>query len=426
MTRAPLHVAASIAATLVALSAQAADHPLRIDDAVQLALARNESARIADDEVIVADAAVEKARTAFLPIIAATFTDTARPYSIPGKLPNDIRTGGATINQPLLTASAWPLLRQAERLLDAQRASSTDQKRLLAFSAATAFFQTLSDEEVLEAAKRSVDLALDNLRDAQARVDAQLNSSNDVTRAQLDLANAQQQVATDAGIVQRAYLALGFVINAPVDGPLVQPDAQLKAAAAAVPRIDDLIAVGLKRRPDLLAARHAARAAHLFAEEPLMRLIPTIGLLGTLAGSSNTNPAFDDYLAGTVTWTIYDAGVRYSDKHSRDASADIADQQYLLLARSVANDVRDAVATLVAAQNALKLAGDAVTAARKSVDETATLYHEGLTTGLELTLTNDARFSAEVGYVSAELATALAYLALRQGMGLDPLGMELR
>jgi outer membrane protein TolC len=84
------------------------------------------------------------------------------------------------------------------------------------------------------------------------------------------------------------------------------------------------------------------------------------------------------------------------------------------------------VATLVAAQNALKLAGDAVTAARKSVDETATLYHEGLTTGLELTLTNDARFSAEVGYVSAELATALAYLALRQGMGLDPLGMELR
>jgi len=30
-----------------------------------------------------------------------------------------------------------------------------------------------------------------------------------------------------------------------------------------------------------------------------------------------------------------------------------------------------------------------------------------------------------VGLVSAELATALAYLSLRQAMGLDPLGTEL-
>ena len=65
------------------------------------------------------------------------------------------------------------------------------------------------------------------------------------------------------------------------------------------------------------------------------------------------------------------------------------------------------------------------TAAIKSADETGTLYKQGLATALELTDANDSRFEADVGLVSAELATALAYLSLRQAMGLDPLGTEL-
>ena len=42
--------------------------PLRMADAIKLALARNEIAKIADDQIIVADAAVEKARVAFLQV----------------------------------------------------------------------------------------------------------------------------------------------------------------------------------------------------------------------------------------------------------------------------------------------------------------------------------------------------------------------
>ena len=407
--------------------ARAADHPLRLDEAVRLALARNENAHIAEEQVAVAGAAVEKARTAFFPLVTTTGTDTLQ-HGGAGSTPVNAEIGNASINQPILNASAWPLLRQAERLLDAQRATATDQKRLLAFSAAQAFFQTLSSEQVVEAAKRSVAAATANLNDTTARADAGLNSSNDVTRAQLDLSLSQQQVATNEGTVQRAYLQLAFVLNSPIQGPLTAPESTLKAASTPVTRPDDLVAIGLQKRPDLMASRHSARAAHLFADEPLLRLIPTVSVTGTAAGNSAslTGHTFNETLGATATWTVFDAGVRYADKHSRDASANISDLQYSLLARSVANDVRDAVATLQAAQNALRLAGDAVTASRKSVDETATLYKQGLATALELTNANDSRFSAEVTYSSAELATALAYLALRQAMGLDPLGTELR
>jgi len=415
----------------IAVTGVAQADALRLDEAVRLALARNENAKIADDQVVVADAAVDKARTAFLPIVAAAGTNTARPYQVSKSgtvvLPYDQATSSTTIAQPILVASAFPLLRQAQRLLDAQRASSTDAKRLLAFTAATAFFQTLSSEEVLQAANRSADAAKANLLDAQARVDAQLNSSNDVTRAQLDLANAEEQVANNAGTVDRAYIQLGFVLNATVQGPLAQPDATLKAAATPPPKVDDLIAIGVQRRPDLLAARHAARAAVLFAEEPMLRIVPTVGLTAGVAGNSfsSSGRVFDETAAATITWTIFDAGVRYADKRSRDGQASIAYLQYELLSRSVGNDVRNAIATLVASQNALRFARDADTAAIKSADETGTLYKQGLATALELTDANDSRFEADVGLVSAELATALAYLSLRQAMGLDPLGTEL-
>lgn len=412
--------------------ASAGDRPLRLDEAVQLALARSESAKIADEQINVAHAAVERARAGFLPFLQINANEALRPSStdrsgvaISGKA----GTATATLTQPLVNAPAWPLYGQARQLLDAQRASSADEKRLLAFNAATAFFQALSSEKVLEAARHRFDAATANLADAQARVDEQLNSSNDVTRAQLSLATSSQEVASDTGTLDRAYLQLGFVIDAKVVGPLEPPDATLKSAAAPLGVVDDLVAISLERRPDLIASKHSAQAAHLFADEPLLRLLPTIGLAAAATSStatSSTGRTIEPSLLATASWTLYDGGIRYADKHSRDASARIADLQHSLLGRSAATDVRNACASLVAAQNELRVAAGAVAASQKNVEETATLYRQGLAKAIELTDATDSRFVSEVGYASAELSMALAYLSLRQSMGLEPIGTELR
>jgi outer membrane protein TolC len=416
-------------------SARAAGaHPLRIEEAVALALSRSEIAKIADEEVIVADAAVEKARVGFLPTMVATGNDVQRPYVVrspsSGAItqPSNIATAGGTITQPLLNASAWPLYRQAERLRDAQEASSEDQKRLLAFGAATTFLQVLSVEQVRDAAQRRLDTAKATLADTQARVSAGLNSSNDVTRAQLGVASSVEEVANDDGSVRRAYVSLELVLNAEITPPLAPPTVALKAAAQPLGPLDKLVASAEGRRLDLVASKHAARAAHLFADEPLLRIVPVVGLAAGVTGTSNpgaTGRSTDETLTGTLTWTLYDAGNRYADKHSRDATARIADLQMQLLERQIRSDVGTAVASLQSSQAAFQAAADAVNASRKSVDETATLYRQGLATALELTDANDARFEAEVAYVGAEFAMALAYLALRQAMGLDPLGTVL-
>ncbi len=428
-----LWLATLVVASFVPAVALAADHPLTIDEAVQLALSRNERARVADEQITVAAAAVEKARVAFLPLVTATGSDLGRPYSVERNgatvTPSNQATSAATFSQPLVNIPAWPLYRQAQRLLDAQQATSKDAKRVLEFDAANAFINALSVEAVLDAANRRLETSKSSLAYAQARVDAQLNSSNDVTRAQLDLASAVREVASDDGNVKRAYLALAFVTNNHVDPPLAPPAPTLKAAANPLAAIKDLVAFAVASRLDLVASKHAARAAQLFADEPLLRIVPTLGLAGTVTAASlpfSSGRNTDESLTASLTWQIYDAGNRYADKHSRDAQQRIADLNLMTLQRSIATDVETAAAALGSAQAAYRAAADAVTASQKNVEETSTLYRQGLATALELTDANDSRFEAEVNYAGAEFAMALAYLALREAMGLEPLGTELK
>ncbi|HEX8791062.1 MAG TPA: TolC family protein [Polyangiaceae bacterium] len=410
-------------------TAQEAPGQLTLDQAVNLTLTRNERARISDLQVVVADAAAEKAFTAFLPILSSTASGTQHATSLP-KATSNSGQAAVTLSQPILNAPAFPLYAQAKKLADAQREQNVDDKRLLAFSAASAFFAVLNAQDVVTAAERQRDNAKANMTNTQARAQAQLSSSNDVTKAQVDLSGAQREVENDQGTLDNALVQLGFTLNAPVPTSLTPPRSTLDAAAKPAGAADTLVRFALDHRPDVRVARYEAGAAHDFASEPMLRLVPTLGLQGQAVATSATSPITgrhdDETLTATLTWTLYDAGVRYADKHSRDAQAGIADLNGQLLLRNVEAQVRSAVGLLAAAQLAFRDAGDAAKFARQNVDETTILYKQGLATALELVDANDSRFTAEVNYATAEYAMAQAYLTLRQALGLDALGTELR
>ena len=125
--------------------------------------------------------------------------------------------------------------------------------------------------------------------------------------------------------------------------------------------------LSLDRRPDLMVARFQAMAARDYASEPLLRIVPVLGVQGQLAGTTaptGTHPWNDENIQATLTWTIYDAGNRYADKHSRDAQAEIASLNVQNLARNIDAQVRSAVALLVSAQAQFHVADDTVKYAR--------------------------------------------------------------
>ncbi len=88
---------------------------------------------------------------------------------------------------------------------------------MLGFDTAHAFFTVLLAEAVVKADQKRLNTGNDDLRLTTAEFKAQLTTTNDVTRAQIEVSGAQRQLEQDKGVLERAYLALEFLVNARVD-----------------------------------------------------------------------------------------------------------------------------------------------------------------------------------------------------------------
>jgi outer membrane protein TolC len=400
-------------------AASAQEAPLTIGRAVELAVERNERAAVAETTVDAAEARVRRGRSFFLPqldIVGSYRHDDAADTE---------RTLASTalLTQPLFNARAFPLMRQLRLESRATRLSADESKRLLAFDAADAFLIVLGFEQVLSAAEHRRDFARTSLNDTSARFEAGLVSSNDVTRAELELATAVRGVAQAAGDVQNARIQLANLLNADAGGPLQVPE-DLLAAAAAAPAIDETtVQEAQTRRTDIAAARVRVEALRAFAEEPSRRFIPDL-LLTAQSRNINDGPISDRNNEGavgvTLNWPVFDAGTRRAEEAERVALTRGAELELDLSLRDVERQIRSAGVLLTTEQAALREAAAALRAARKNADETNELYRQGLASALELADANQRLFEAEVAEVTARFRMAQAYLALREARGVGP------
>lgn len=393
-----------------------AQDALTIERAVDLAVSRNERAAIADTTVEAAEARVRRARTAFLP-----------RFDILGNVGTDIGNGSerdvsttALLTQTLFDARVFPLYRQQRFDRDAVRLSAEDSKRLLGFDAAATFLSTLSFEQVFLAAERRRTFAQTNLDDVRARFEAGLVSSNDVTRAELELATAVRELAQATGDVQAARVELETLLKTDVDGPLAPPVALLDAADDPPPAAETAIAEAQGRRTDIAARRARVEALRAFADEPNARFFPSV-LLSAQTRNINDGPVTnrnnEGFVGVSFAWPVFDAGLRGADRAERTANVRGAELQLEFELRDVERQMRSAAVQLSTEQASLREAAAAVRAAQKNANETNILYREGLGSALELADATQQLFEAEVAEVTARYRMALAYLSLREASG---------
>ena len=393
----------------------AQERTLSIEQAVHLAVERNERTEIANTGVEVAEARVGRSRSILLPqlgISGSYRNDSAADTR------NTLSTS-ATLTQPLFDARAFPLIRQARLELDAARATATESHRILGYDAANAFVATLNVQQVLEAAGHRRDFARATLDDARARFEAGLVSSNDVTKAQLELATAERVVAQAQGDMLASRVALSNVINAEV-GALQEPVALLTAATQPVGATGDSVRTAQQRRGDIVARRARAGALRAFSEEPAKRFIPSL-LLNAQTRNINegaiSDRSNDGFFGVALSWPVFDGGLRRADTRERTAVARGAELEVELALRGVEAEILSASVQLTAEQSAVKLAETALDAARRNADETGELYRQGLANALEVADANQRLFEAEVAAVTTRYRMAAAYLALREASG---------
>ncbi len=408
--------------------------PLTIEKAIELAVTRNERVAASDALRDAADARIRRARSFFFPELEITGTYTRRGHGTIRDLGGDdqvvIQSRNAEsslsrISWTLFDARAFPLYRQAKILHDASTLDARQERRLVAYETADAYLLTLGLEAVRDAAVRRRDFARESLEDAAARFDAGLVSSNDVTRAELDLANAELELSRSEAAVATAYLSLGSLLVSDVEEPLFVPSHLLDAASQQSPEIQsDLVDQALEQRFDFQADLLGVEAAREFSREPALRYVPSLDLAGTYRTTNESGfsgRTHDESASLTLTWELFDGGEGLAERAERLSTLRAAELGISLRSRSIEVEIRQAAALLTSEQAAIRQAASAVKAATKNSVESSELYREGLATALERSVATVQLFEAEVSEVRAKYALALAYLNLRAAKGLDPL-----
>ena len=407
-----------------------AGEALTLEQAVMMASQRNERALAAQQRAEAADARVARARAFFFPELTLTGSYARR-------FPSTTGSGlGATAvaRVTLFDARGFPLYRAARLEGEAAQLESLEARRLVGFEAADAFLTTLGSQQVYEAAVRRLEFARQNLADAKARAEAGLASTNDVTRAELEVANAEVQLAQARGGAETSRLELGYLLVTDVDGPLALPEPLLGEALRPDEGLLALVPGAGERRLDVLSSRLRVQALESSAREPLARLFPSLGVTGqyrlTGTGTSTGIPGGDPGGAGSgfvsvdLTWNLFDGGERYAERRERVALARAAELESTSRTRRVDVDIERARVELRNAQAALKQSELATEQARKNAEETSILYRQGLSTALAVSDAALRLFEAEVALARSRYSLGVALLDLRAAVGLDPLGKE--
>jgi outer membrane protein TolC len=396
---------------------------LRLEDAIKLALTYNERALKAPLRVDVARGQLARARTAFFPSLTAAGSTQWRAAEDKAER-HFTHAGSVTLSLPLLNPSAFPQYAQASHQFESEKWGAMQDARVVAFDTARAFLQVLTAERVLEAAKRKLERATANLQNSEARAQAGLTSTNDATRSRIDLASSQREVAQGEGVVERAYQQLSFLLGRPVTGPLEAPERTTNSAQHFETASSQQVKAALDRRADLRSAHERTESLRASAREPLYRLIPSASLqaqMRIIPNPLSTERATDETVSLNLSWAIFDNGARYADRRTRLAQAESQALDEQLLRRSVENDVTVAIISLRAARESHRVLGEALVSAQQNVDETETLYRQGLAKAIEVIDANGRRFDSEVSVATAKLQMEQAYLDLRFALGLGPI-----
>jgi len=417
----------------------AQERPLTLDDAVKLALDRNERALAASQDIAAANARVAQARSFFLPSVSSTSTYSRRPFE------RTIQVGDSTVviqrlnglseavalNWTLFDARSMTSLAAVRAQRNADVATANENRRQLAFEVSQAFLATLGTSQVREASARRYAFAGQNLEAAKARFNAGLASVNDVTRAELEYATAEVGLTQVKGQVETSTLQLGNLLDAPdaVRNPLVVPEFLIEAASGEAANTEALIEEALARRLDVGSYRWVASSLHSLAKVPMLGFLPSLGATGryTITNEAGFGGKNSTWTAGaTLTWNLFDGLARFGQARERRALAKLADLDLAAAVRRVDLEVREALVSMASQRAAMKQADTAHEVAKKNATETTELYRQGLATALQVADANVSLFEAEVALVQQRYGLGIAFLNLEAALGLDPFGKEPR
>ena len=430
-------LATTVLITAVVPATAQARRRLAFGDVAPVVLRENLQLRAAALDVAIAKAQLDQARSGARPLLGVT-TSYSRAQERAGQalsFANPFGSTPATITVTLrppdpdlvalrlrilypLYTGGWieSQIVLAEANLRGAPAVFTRATQQVVFAAQQAYLRVLLSDGLLNAARRSLDQAQEQVRVAQTRVAAGASPTFDVLQAQLAEAEAQQAVARAEAATQNASAGLNLLLNLPLDQEATLTDVLERRRLSST--LTAAIARGLRERPELAELRarmDVARAAIELARSggrPNVLLDGTYNLGGSLSAATGS---WSGTLA--VTLSLHDGGL--TRERVREAEARLAQVQLLEAdrRRTIELEVRRAWLALTQAEAEITATSAGVAQAREAVRLADLRYKAGVGTSLETVAAQAALAQAEAAAVQTLFNHSLARGQMERAVG---------
>ncbi len=388
---------------------------------IDTALKNNRDLRVAMLNVEAYQAQYRIQRAAQLPELSASGSQ-ARQLSYDAISNKDTATIGISSYELDLYGRLKNLKDQALENYLAQEETQRSTQLTVIANVATAYLTLLADQDLLHLTEQTAKSYEESYKLTDQRYQAGIASALDLSQSHSNLesiksslAQYQRVVATDKNALQ---LLLGSPIPAGLSTGLPEQDLALLAPLAAGMSSDLL-----NRRPDILAAEHALKAANANIGAAKAAFFPTITLTANAGSmSSSLNQLFDSNSGSwlfqpSINLPIFDFGSRQAQLDVAKVQEKIEVATYEKVIQTAFSEVSNGLVSQEGYKQQLQAQQAFVDATRTYYQQAQNRYEKGIDSYLTLLDAQRSLFSAEQGLVSTRLAVLTNRITLFKALG---------
>ncbi|HAK72433.1 MAG TPA: transporter [Sporomusaceae bacterium] len=374
-----------VAAVLVMLNASvafAAPVELSLSDSVALALKNNPSIKMAQSDKDKSKWSVDEAKAGRLPTVSLGSSYSLKDNNPAGTddLSNSLRmnwqlySGGRVEGQ----------IDQAKRGVQVADLGVEKTKQQLKLDTTSAYFTILQTKNLVDVNQQSVSNLQEHLTSVQAKYDVGVVAKSDVLRAEVELANAQQNLIK----AQNNYdLAVAGLLNTMT----IDPGTELALTdTLSYQKYDKTLEDSLAAaqvRPDVAQADENVKIAETAIKVAKSGNRPSVSVSASNGWNGSVLPESgdDNWNVGlSASWSLFDAGSSNAKVKQADASLDKVKEQAVQVKNAAALEVRQNYLSMQEAEKRNDTNKVAVGKAEEDLVIAREKYNAGVGTNLDV------------------------------------------
>ena len=414
--------------------ATAVDLNLSLKEAIEIALSQEGSAevQIAEEAIREVLARSQQSRAELLPHLGASIgyqnqtrnleamglqpTSMFRPPTLVG--PFTTFDARANLTQTIFNLGS---LRRFQASKVGVRVAETEKENIEELTAAQVarfYLEALRNRARLDAARANLELATALADLAENQKEAGMGTGIEVTRAQVQVSNEEQQVLGAEQQYRQSLLRLLKLIGIRLDTNLTLTE-NLTNTPVQVADMQEALAIALRSRSDLQARQKREEQANLDYRAARSDRIPSLsGFAGYGTIGSGIDSAIPTWNLGvTLELPVFDGGrvdARRAEALSRLRRERIEGQD---LRRQIELEIRLAFAGLNLAREQITVAEEGLQLAQQELEQARRRYQAGVTSSLEVTDAQTRLERARENQITALFDYNLERINLGEAMG---------